>query len=113
MKFSQLGRLHGDTFELTAFMSEARGVLVGSEVWLGGQKIGKITAIEFRPPSADTTERVQIRMQILEQYRNALRSNAEAQIRNGGSIIGAPVVYLTAGTAKARELRPGDTVRSK
>jgi phospholipid/cholesterol/gamma-HCH transport system substrate-binding protein len=113
MKYSQLGRLHGKTYPLTAFMSEARGVLVGSEVWLSGQKVGKITAIHFRPTSADTTERVEIQMEMLEQYRNAMRKDAVAQIRNGGTIIGAPVVYLTAGTVAAREMRPGDTLRSK
>ncbi len=113
MKFSRLGTLHGETFPLTALVGEARGVLVGSEVWLSGQKIGKITSISFRPPQSDTLERIEIQMEVLEQYRSAMRHDAVAQIRNGGTIIGAPVVYISAGTSAAPELRRGDTLRSK
>jgi hypothetical protein len=42
-----------------------------------------------------------------------IRRDAEAQIRNGGTIIGAPVVYLSAGTPRSAEIRDGDTVRTK
>ncbi len=88
-------------------------MLPGSEVWLSGQKVGKIIAIRFRPPDSDSLERIQVDMELLEKYRAAIREDAVAQIRNGGSVIGAPVVWLTAGTPAARELRAGDTIRSK
>jgi len=113
LKYSRVGALHGATFPLYVHVGEARGVLVGSEVWLRGQKIGKITSIKYQPPSSDTSERVEIAMQVLEKYRSALRHDAIAQIRNGGTIIGAPVVYLTAGTPAGAPLRPGDTIHSK
>src|SRR5512138_359187 len=35
--FARVGRLHGSTFRLYALTGEARGVIRGSEVWLGGQ----------------------------------------------------------------------------
>jgi phospholipid/cholesterol/gamma-HCH transport system substrate-binding protein len=114
LKYSRVGALHGDTFPLYALVGEARGVLNGSEVWLSGQKIGKIVDIQFRPPSlADTSKRILVVMEVLEQYRPAMRRDAQAQIRSGGSIIGAPVVYLTSGTPAAALLEPGDTVRTK
>jgi ABC-type transporter Mla subunit MlaD len=113
LKYSGIGNLHGETFRLTAFVGEARGVLVGSEVWLSGQKIGKIVSIDFRPPSADTTERIEIGMEVLEKYRSAIRDDAIAQIRSGGTVIGAPVLWLTAGTPSGRPLLPNDTIRSK
>jgi hypothetical protein len=112
LRFMRVGALHGDTFELYAHVSEARGVATGSEVWLSGQKIGKITDIHFRSPTvADTSARIEIAMELLEEHRAALRRDAVAQIRAGGSIIGPPVVYLSPGTPRSAPVQPGDTLR--
>lgn len=113
-KYSQLGTLHGDTFELFALVGEARGLLVGSEVWLAGQKIGKVVAIEFRSPTiADTGARLELRLLLLERHRAMMHRDAVAQIRPGGSFMGQPVVYLTGGTVAAKTLQPGDTVKTQ
>jgi phospholipid/cholesterol/gamma-HCH transport system substrate-binding protein len=114
LRFSRVGALHGDTFLLYATVGDATGVTKGSEVWLSGQKIGKITDIRFRSPdSSDTLHRVAIEMKILSRYDEALRRDAVGQIRSGGSFIGPPVVYLTPGTANGAPIREGDTVRIK
>jgi phospholipid/cholesterol/gamma-HCH transport system substrate-binding protein len=111
LKYSRLGTLHGDTMRLYAHVGEARGLLVGSEVWLSGQKIGKVIDIHFRPPSeTDTSARIEIGMEVLAAHRAALHRDAVAQIRAGGSFIGAPVVYINPGTMKAGAIQPGDTV---
>lgn len=112
LKFSRVGALHGDTLHLYALVNEARGVTPGSEVWLSGQKIGKIVSIDFRPPSTDTSVRIVIRMQVLSAYQPAVHHDAIAQIQAGGTAIGAPVMYLTPGTVRAREIRDGDTLRA-
>jgi phospholipid/cholesterol/gamma-HCH transport system substrate-binding protein len=112
LRFSRVGALHGDTFPLYATVGDASGVMKGSEVWLSGQKIGKITAITFRPPrSADTLHRVAIAMEILSKYGDAMRRDAVGQIRAGGSFIGPAVIYLTPGTTKGAPIQPGDTIR--
>lgn len=114
LKFSRVGALHGDTFPLYATVGDASGVMKGSEVWLSGQKIGKITDITFRSPqNADTLHRVAIEMEVLSKYSDALRRDAVGQIRSGGSFIGPAVVYLTPGTANGAPIQPGDTVRIK
>ena len=113
LTFMRVGALHGDTFPMFALVGEARGVSTGSEVWLSGQKIGKITGIRFLPPStADTTKRIEIAMEVLEEHRGAIRRDAIAQIRAGGSVIGPPVVYLSPGTPRSAPLQPGDTIRT-
>ncbi len=113
LKFSRVGALHGDTLQVYALVSEARGVTPGSEVWLSGQKVGKITRISFRPAaSSDTSRRILIEMKVLAEYQTAVHGDAMAQIRSGGSFIGAPVVYLTPGTIHARPLATGDTLVS-
>lgn len=111
LQFSRLGNLHGDTMELVAHFGEARALLVGSEVWLSGQKIGKVLTIEFRSPQvADTAARIEVRMAILEKYRAAIHRDAVAVIQAGGSVIGAPVVYFTPGTTRTGMIQSGDTI---
>lgn len=111
LRFMRVGALHGDTFTMYAFVGEARGVSSGSEVWLSGQKVGKITDIRFRSPSAaDTTARIEIVMEVLERHRSSIRRDAVAQIRAGGAVIAPPVVYLSPGTAGSPLLQPGDTL---
>ena len=113
LTFMRVGALHGDTFPMFALVGEARGVTKGSEVWLNGQKIGLITGIRFlRPATADSASRIEIAMEVLEEHRRALRRDAVAQIRAGGSIIGPPVVYISPGTPRGAPLQPGDTVRT-
>lgn len=114
LKYARVGALRGDRIRLYALVGAARGVLKGSEVWLMGQKIGKITDIRFRSPNeSDTTTRVLVEMEVLDKYRGAMHRDAEAQIRPGGSMIGAMVLYLSAGSAGAPIIRDGDTVRAK
>jgi phospholipid/cholesterol/gamma-HCH transport system substrate-binding protein len=111
--FMRVGALHGDTFPLYALVGEARGVGKGSEVWLSGQKIGRITDIQFRSPSiADTNSRILISMEVLEADRGSMHRDAVAQIRAGGGIMGPPVVYVSPGTPRAGLLQPNDTVRT-
>lgn len=114
LKYARVGALHGDTFRLYAVIGAARGALKGSEVWLMGQRIGKITDIRFRSPSeSDTSTRVLVEMQVLEKYREVMHRDAVAQIRPGGSFIGAVVVYLTPGSAQVPTIRDGDTVHAR
>jgi phospholipid/cholesterol/gamma-HCH transport system substrate-binding protein len=114
LKYARVGALRGDRIRLYAVVEAARGVLKGSEVWLMGQKVGRVAEIRFRSPSeSDTLTRVLIEMEVLEKYREAMHQDAVAQIRPGGSMIGAMVVYLTAGTTATPPIRDGDTVRAK
>jgi phospholipid/cholesterol/gamma-HCH transport system substrate-binding protein len=114
LKYARVGALHGDTIRVYALVGEARGVLKGSEVWLLGQKIGKVTDIEFRNPTAsDTSSRLVLSMELLDRYRIAMHRDAMAEIKPGGSVIGAVVVYLSSGTASAPLIRDQDSIRAR
>jgi len=114
LKYARVGALRGDRIRLYAVVGAARGILRGSEVWLMGQKVGRVAEIRFRSPSeSDTLTRVLVEMEVLEKYREAMHRDAVAQIRPGGSLIGAMVVYLTPGTTATPTIRDGDTVRAK
>jgi phospholipid/cholesterol/gamma-HCH transport system substrate-binding protein len=114
LKYARVGALRGDKIHLYAVVGAARGVLKGSEVWLMGQKVGKISDIRFRSPSeSDTATRVLVELEVLDKYRPAMHRDAVAEIRPGGSMIGAMVVYLSSGSTNAPIIRDGDTLRAK
>ncbi|MDB4875480.1 MAG: Mammalian cell entry related domain protein [Gemmatimonadetes bacterium] len=108
--FGRPGRLHGKTVSLFATSDAARGVIGGTEVWLDGQKVGLVTGIVFRPPSTKPSERLVISMDVLDDALSQLRLDSKVDIRSGTSIIGDQVVYLSSGTAKMRQVLPGDTI---
>jgi phospholipid/cholesterol/gamma-HCH transport system substrate-binding protein len=111
--FARVGKLHGDTYRLHFRTDAARGVIKGTEVWLAGQKVGLVAEIRFLPPGRDTLARLAIELQLLDKVRHLIREDSFAQIRSGGSLIGAPVVYITAGTSATPALANGDTVAAK
>jgi ABC-type transporter Mla subunit MlaD len=110
--FARVGRLHGRTFRLYALTGEARGIIRGSEVWLGGQKVGVVKDVQFMPPSVPPSHRLLIVMDVLSSARQGIRLNSTAQVRSGGTLISAPVVYVSIGTTAARAVSAGDTVRT-
>ena len=110
--FAPIGSLHGDTFRLYALTDQARGVIRGTEVWLAGQKVGVVKSVSFMPPSVPANRRVLVTMDVLAEARNEIRHNSTAQVRAGGTLISAPVVYLTIGTIAAPAVAPGDTIRA-
>ncbi len=111
--YARVGRLHGDTYRLFILTDAARGVIQGTEVWLAGQKVGLVKEIRFQPPGRDTLSRLAIELELLEEVQELIREDSFGQIRSGGSLIGAPVVYITTGTATHPALAHGDTVAAK
>ena len=111
--FGRVGALHGKTTLLYVATSAARGITPGSDVWLEGQRIGMVKKIEFQSANVDTSRRLVIVTEILEKHLSQLRGNSQAQIRSAGSLIGAPVVYLSSGTPDARPVREADTIQAK
>ena len=110
--FARLGGLHGDTYRLYVQTGEARGIIRGSEVWLGGQKVGLVKDVRFLPASVEPRARLLIAMDILETARHNVRHDSRAQIGAGGTLIGAPVVYISLGTSNAAVAQARDTIRS-
>jgi phospholipid/cholesterol/gamma-HCH transport system substrate-binding protein len=111
--FGRIGALRGDTFHLYAYTDEARGILRGSEVRLAGQKVGLVTDIQFRPASTDSAKRIRLSLEILENHRDQFRRDSYAQIRSGGTLLGAPVVYVTPGTSRTPVLEDWALLQSR
>jgi phospholipid/cholesterol/gamma-HCH transport system substrate-binding protein len=110
--FGRVGALHGKKFTLYVTTDGARGVIRGTEVWLDGQKVGLVKAIDFRPPSVSPTERLVMRLSVLDDARPHIRLNTSASVRSGGSLLGDQVLAMTSGTSAQREVVDGDTIRA-
>ena len=110
--FGRVGTLHGKTFRLYATTDAARGVIRGTEVWLDGKKVGLVRGVSFRPPTASPKDRLVLTMDVLDGVRAHVRLDSRVQVRGGGTLIGDQVVYLSSGTARAREVATGDTIHA-
>jgi MlaD protein len=111
--FARVGALHGRKVTLYVVTDDATGVLPGTEVWLGGKKEGLVKSVSFRPPSTDTTERVIIAADFLTEGLGNVRRDSYAEIRPGGSLIGAVIVNISPGTAASPPLHDRDTVHAR
>lgn len=111
--FARVGGVRGSTVTLYMVTNKAAGVMEDSEVWLGGQKAGAVSAISFRPVESDTSERVTIELKILKKYFHHIRKDSDVQIRPGTSLIGEPVIYVTVGSQSAPALQERDTLRAR
>ena len=111
--FARVGALHGRKVTLYVVTDDATAVLPGTEVWLGGKKEGVVKSVSFRPPSTDTLERVLLTTDFLKEAVSNVRRDSYAQIKPGGSLIGAPIVYIALGSSSAAPLRDGDTIRTR
>jgi phospholipid/cholesterol/gamma-HCH transport system substrate-binding protein len=111
--FARVGALHGRKVTLYVVTDDATGVLSGTEVWLGGVKEGVVKNVSFREPSTDTAERVIVTTDFLKRALPSVRRDSYAQIRPGGSLIGAVIVYIAPGSATSPPLHDGDTVHAR
>lgn len=113
LAFARVGALHGKKVTLYVVTDKAPGVLAGTEVWLAGEKDGQVTDIAFRPPSTDTLERLVIKTDFLASAMPNVRRDSYAQIRPGGTLIGTPIIYISAGTSSSPPLKDGDTIHAR
>jgi hypothetical protein len=112
--FARIGSVSGSKVTLYSVTSSARGVMRGTDVWLAGRKVGTVKNIRFRPiEQADSGARLVLELEVQEDRLELFRRDSYAQIRAGGRLIAAPVIYVTTGTPAATALRPGDTLTTR
>jgi hypothetical protein len=110
LTFARTGALRGKKFRLYVAVPDATGVLEGSDVWFNGQRIGTVGSIGFAQSSAPVEHRVIIATDVLERMRPDIRLDTRAALRSGGTVIGAPVIYLSGGSVNTRAVVAGDTL---
>jgi ABC-type transporter Mla subunit MlaD len=111
--FARVGALRGETFTLYLRVGAARSLMKGSEVWVGGQRVGRVADIRFLPPSGPNADALLIEMEVLERHRRAIRRDSRAEIRAGARLIAAPVVAIGPGSARSPIIGAEDTLRAQ
>jgi phospholipid/cholesterol/gamma-HCH transport system substrate-binding protein len=111
--FARPGAVRGKTFTLFLRTGSARGLMKGSEVWVGGQRVGSVADIRFLPPAGEGSDALVIEMEVRERHRQAIRRDSRAEIRAGARLIAAPVVAIGTGSAGAPVIGERDTIRAQ
>jgi phospholipid/cholesterol/gamma-HCH transport system substrate-binding protein len=111
LKYARIGALHGDTVRYYAAFASARNVMGGTEVWINGTKVGRVRSVHFATPSADTSSRVIVELDVLAKYRDQIRQNSTARLGTGTRIMGPTIVAITVGSRDARIVPANDTIR--
>ena len=110
LKYARIGTLRGDTVRYFAAVSSARNVMGGTEVWMSGAKVGRVSSVHFAPPSTDTSRRVIVEFEVLEKYRAQIRENSVARLGTGTRVMGPTILGITVGSPDARVAAEGDTI---
>jgi phospholipid/cholesterol/gamma-HCH transport system substrate-binding protein len=110
LKYARIGRLSGETVRYYAAFPAARNVMGGTEVWINGAKVGRVSKVRFAPPSTDTAKRVVVELEVLAKFGNQIRKNSVTRLGTGAKIMGPTVVYITAGSADAEVITENDTL---
>lgn len=113
LRYARIGSLHGDTVRYYAALASARNVMGGSEVWMSGTKIGRVSSVYFAPPTADTSRRVIVEFEVLKKYRDQIRGNSFARLGTGTRVMGPTVLGISVGSRNTRLLAEGDTILGK
>ena len=113
LRYARIGSLHGDTVRYYAALASARNVMGGTEVWMNGAKIGRVSSVHFASATADTSRRVIVRFEVLKKYRQQIRENSVVRLGTGTRVMGPTVFGITVGSADARLLAEGDTIPGK
>jgi len=100
------------SYELVAVLPEAPRLVAGSRVWVGGNDVGEVRTVALLPAQPDTGATVALVVRLPGRVRNQVRQDSRVRITSV-SLMGAPVVDITPGSAGAAVLRPGDTLRPR
>ena len=110
IRYGGVGRLRGDKVRINVLANQAGGLINGSDVWLGGQRVGTVVGMGFLPPSADSARRLVIELDVLDDEASRIRRNSIVRIRAGANVIGPIIVDVTPGTPNAAPVHDGDTL---
>jgi ABC-type transporter Mla subunit MlaD len=103
-------RIFTRTDTLYVLMPSASGLTEGSIVWLAGQPVGEVKAIEVRPPGTDSLQRVLIRIDVESRHREHIRHDSEVRVTSA-RLIGEAVLDISPGTPTAPPVEENDSLR--
>jgi phospholipid/cholesterol/gamma-HCH transport system substrate-binding protein len=92
---------------VSAVFDDVNGLKKGNDVWFSGVKVGTISDVRFVGIS-----QVGVKMRIDQKVQQYIHINSGVQLGSDG-LIGNKIIVITGGSADAREIRNGDTLKSE
>ncbi|HEX6309935.1 MAG TPA: MlaD family protein [Longimicrobiales bacterium] len=99
-----------EDYAIYAIIAGGTGLVDGSPVWVSGRPIGTVTAVGLLPAGGDTLERVLLRIELPRSVQSQVRADSRVQLASI-NIMSERAVDIVPGSAGARVLSPGDTLR--
>jgi hypothetical protein len=91
-------------------MPGATGLADESPVWVSGREVGTVTSVGLLPAGGDTLARVIISVALPVSVQSHVRADSKARLTSIGPI-SERAIDISAGSAAAPILAPGDTLR--
>jgi ABC-type transporter Mla subunit MlaD len=98
-------------YEIVALVPDAPGVAGGTPVWVGGRRVGVVTAVAILPSTVDTMGRVAVTLKLPTHVQQQIRTDSRVRLTSI-SMISEAVIDVLPGSAAARALEAGDTLRT-
>ncbi|MDD3557616.1 MAG: MlaD family protein [Melioribacteraceae bacterium] len=102
-------KLFVQTIEIKTYFQTIEGLRKGAPVWLSGYNIGSVRDISL---AADTTGRVEVKMNIDNDVRQFIRLDSEASIETEG-LVGKKIIKITPGSHDKEVIADGGIIKSK
>jgi len=100
-------RLFQPRVEITAWIPDVKGLRAGAPVWLSGVEVGSVNEISLHPEQGAV-----VTMSVNKDALNFIRTDSYAYIMTAG-LLGDKYIELSAGSAEANPLGPGDIIKGK
>jgi phospholipid/cholesterol/gamma-HCH transport system substrate-binding protein len=98
-----------DKIHVTAYFSSANGLRPGSDAWLDGLLVGKVTDVGLnRNPNEKA--KVAVEMEIDATYQNLLRKDSVVGIESNG-LLGDKTIQITSGSETAELVGDGGSLQ--
>ncbi len=91
---------------------QTRGLGRGAPVWLAGHRVGRVTRVKLRPPTAVPDRRVLVRTVLQEDDADRLRADATAVLEPAG-LMAPTVVSIRPGSGDAPPFDFSDTLEAE
>lgn len=101
--------LFSSTFTVNAYFKDVQGLRNGAIVRLSGIDVGSVKDVAI---ANDTTGRVRVIMEIVDDVHQFIRTDTKATIETEG-LVGNKVVVLKIGTSASEEVRDGGTIKTQ
>jgi phospholipid/cholesterol/gamma-HCH transport system substrate-binding protein len=98
-------------YTIVALVPDAPDISRGTPVWVGGKAVGAVTTVAILPSSVDTMGRVAVTLELPRHVQPQVRTDSRVRLTSI-SMISENAIDILPGSAAARQLVDGDTLRT-